>query len=525
MLSLNNLLATQAVPQVDPFARASVMAASTSNVNLGAAPSYMDGVFLNQNARVLVKDQANPNENGIYRVDTLGNGSNGIWNRDVDANNESTMVPGMHTTVDNGYVNGGTQWVMTSDPLPAGGLNTNPIAFTEFSGAGNELPQPSLMNYTTVDTNTLLNESFTKVQSIGNTSSFDKLSSESPTFKEMKIDADFGASGSTFSNIGASLAPAPKLDVSASAIKAAGADSGEVADISHKVKLVASVSDGESSVIRNDVNFPHEPLMQRTVEFDIMPEVAEQHSIEYEALSAPHMPGEFQKYKGTKSTQWTITGMFAARTRDEARRNYVFINNLRGWTKPYFGDKQRLQFSEGGGRGKLGAPPPVLMFSGWRGIVGEVPVVLTSVNWSWPKDCDWIPMGINDENGQEMPFPTVMNVNLNIIESFSPQQFNNFDLVAFRNGNMIGAYSNRPPAETYSNEGRSSTGLGVQSTEDNYSNEGRNYGPETNNPDYSNEGRNYLKPTTGKIVPDSDNSDATALLPDAADPTSLLPDL
>jgi hypothetical protein len=104
---------------------------------------------------------------------------------------------------------------------------------------------------------------------------------------------------------------------------------------------------------------------------------------------------------------------------------------------PFFGDKQKSQF-----QGKLGAPPPVLTFSGWRGLVGEVPVILSQLSWSWPKDCDWIPTGIM-HNGEEVPFPTVMIVSVNLIESFSPEQMNAFDLVSFRNGNMVGAWSNK----------------------------------------------------------------------------------
>lgn len=171
-----------------------------------------------------------------------------------------------------------------------------------------------------------------------------------------------------------------------------------------------------------------------SIEFDIMPEVTEVRAVEYEALAPPQLPGEFQKYRGTKSVQWTISGVFTCRTREEAQKNIEYINRIRTWTMPYFGDKQR-------GYGKLGAPPPLLKFSGWRGLVGEVPVVITSSNWNWPRDCDWIPTLQRDEkNGEWVPFPTVMNVTINIVESFSALQFNNFDLFEFHEGRMIAAY-------------------------------------------------------------------------------------
>jgi hypothetical protein len=242
-----------------------------------------------------------------------------------------------------------------------------------------------------------------------------------------------------------------------------------------------------------------------------MPEVSEVRTVEYEALTAPQMPGEFQKYKGTKSTQWNITATLACRTREEAARNYIYVNTLRGWSESYFGDKQRIQFSDGGGRGKLGAPPPVLQFAGWRSLVGTVPVVLTSLNWSWPHDCDWIPSGILDPaTQQEIPFPTVMQVQISLVESYSPQQMNNFDLVAFRNGRMVNAWSSTSATTLaplnlaepvggnqssvqgtaqaeYSNEGRNPT---APSTD--YSNEGQNYANQVNT-QYSNEGQNYAQ--------------------------------
>jgi hypothetical protein len=200
----------------------------------------------------------------------------------------------------------------------------------------------------------------------------------------------------------------------------------------HKVKLVASEQDSLGDTFVNTVNYVTDPLAYKQIEFDIMPDVQEQRTVEYEPISTPQMPTEFQKYKGTKAVTWQITGVFACRTRDEARRNLMYINNLRSWSMPYFGKEQRGD--------KLGAPPPVLKFSGWRGLVGEVPVVMTTANWQWPKDCDWIPTGVFDEDGKEIPFPTVLNVNISVTESFSPEQVNDFDLDAFRRGRMVNAW-------------------------------------------------------------------------------------
>jgi hypothetical protein len=218
------------------------------------------------------------------------------------------------------------------------------------------------------------------------------------------------------------------------------------------VKLTSAASNGAASAIVANVNFPVDPFTQDVVEFDNMPQVGERRNAEYEAISPPQMPGEFQKYKGTKSTGWQITAKFTCRTSDEAKRNFIMLNTLRGWVMPYFGEKQRVQFQN-----KLGAPPPIVMFSGWRGIVGEVPTVITGLNWTWPTDVDWIPTSIKDADGEFIPFPTVMDVNIDLIESFSPLQFNGFDLVSFRNGDMVSAFRESTSTNEYVSESTSSS--------------------------------------------------------------------
>lgn len=285
------------------------------------------------------------------------------------------------------------------------------------------------ISYATAGIKTVLSEGYAKVATtFGDNAVFKRMSAALPSSLKSFL---------TPTQAKAALDKVSTSTASASSIKQEIAADDTGSNTGHKVRLVSATADGESEAIQNDVNFPVEPLMQRMVEWDNMPEVSEVHSVEYESLHAPQMPLEFQKYKGTKSVTWQVNGTFTCRTRDEALRNYTYLNILRGWTKPYFGEKQRTQFV---GSGKLGAPPPVLEFSGWRSLVGKVPVVITSLNWNWPKDCDWIPTGVMDDNGKEIPFPTVMAVNVSLVESFSPDQVNGFDLVAFRNGRMVNAW-------------------------------------------------------------------------------------
>jgi hypothetical protein len=167
-----------------------------------------------------------------------------------------------------------------------------------------------------------------------------------------------------------------------------------------------------------------------------MPDIAESRTVEYEAVAPPQSPAAFQKYKGTASVQWTLNATLTSRTTEEASINLLFMNRLRGWTMPYFGDR-----SSGANGNRLGAPPPVLELKGWRKqMVGPVPVVITSLNWTFPQDVDYIPA--NELGGGEklIPFPTVLKVSITMVETFSTGQMNSFDLDEFRMGNFYEAW-------------------------------------------------------------------------------------
>lgn len=80
-----------------------------SNITLtGGAPNVLDGVNLALNDGILVKDQANTAENGIYRVTTLGTGSNGTWTRRSDFNDYRQITPGSMLFTEDGTINGNT---------------------------------------------------------------------------------------------------------------------------------------------------------------------------------------------------------------------------------------------------------------------------------------------------------------------------------------------------------------------------------------------------------------------------------
>lgn len=101
-----------------------VRLASTGNVNTAAPGANMDGPALAANDRVLLKDQTDPKENGIY----IWTGAATALTRAADANAfdelESAVV-----TVDEGTANTGTTWRQTQ---VNGVIGTNNIVWTLF---------------------------------------------------------------------------------------------------------------------------------------------------------------------------------------------------------------------------------------------------------------------------------------------------------------------------------------------------------------------------------------------------------
>jgi hypothetical protein len=105
----------------------SVIAASTGNLVLSGTQT-IDGVNVVAGDRVLVKDQSDPIQNGIYVV---VNG--GAWTRAIDMNAAADVVSGAYVFVEQGTVNDNSGWVLTTnEPV----IGTSSLDFVQFSGAG-----------------------------------------------------------------------------------------------------------------------------------------------------------------------------------------------------------------------------------------------------------------------------------------------------------------------------------------------------------------------------------------------------
>lgn len=106
-----------------------VLAASTANVNIASAPSTLDGVTLASTNRILLKDQTNATENGIY----VFNGAGNALTRSLDADS-GVELANKTIPVNQGTENADAWYKIINDTITLGTTN---IIFSKVGGDGN----------------------------------------------------------------------------------------------------------------------------------------------------------------------------------------------------------------------------------------------------------------------------------------------------------------------------------------------------------------------------------------------------
>jgi hypothetical protein len=200
------------------------------------------------------------------------------------------------------------------------------------------------------------------------------------------------------------------------------------------------------------------------VVFKVTPDLSEAQTVNYSTIEPVHMPGQIFVYKNTTSRTFSLSNIrLISRTADEADLNLRYLWTLRGWTKPRFGinsktllpqqiaerEKNRLsperpEFASAADRAQklgvelLGSPPETLLFSAYSsGKTGtaqrmehirRVPVVIQSLNVPYPSDVDYI------ISTSGVPMPTIMSLDVTLLETHSPREYEKFSLDDYRNG-------------------------------------------------------------------------------------------
>jgi len=116
----------------------SVIVATTATLTISTAPSIIDGITLVLGNRILVKNQTDTTQNGIY----VFNGTGSLLTRSTDSDNSGGVTNevrvGNYVFVENGTTNTGSGWVLSSTNSTDAFItpNVNTQIWTQFSSAG-----------------------------------------------------------------------------------------------------------------------------------------------------------------------------------------------------------------------------------------------------------------------------------------------------------------------------------------------------------------------------------------------------
>lgn len=244
--------------------------------------------------------------------------------------------------------------------------------------------------------------------------------------------------------------------------------------------------------LRNSTN------LGQFIVFEATPDLIETRNVNYKTIDPVHAPGQILAYATTSSRNFNLSQVkLISRTTLEAAQNLNALWLLRSWTMPRFGksslsgaqrqrrnaedeanrdldewaaalgvtDEQSIELArqlrtervadQFGDRGseRLGEPPAVLLFSAYsrdsqsplpsvgtvgiknasRGHINRVPVVIQNMSIPYPSDADYIPAA-----GTGIPMPTIMTIDMTLMETHSPREYEEFNLSRFKEGILAG---------------------------------------------------------------------------------------
>lgn len=199
-----------------------------------------------------------------------------------------------------------------------------------------------------------------------------------------------------------------------------GEPAGRGTEASFKVRLVSAID------------------VSKMVIFDVSPtNLSETNSAEYSAVEPVHMPGGYLVFKNTKTRDFSLNVKLISRTPSEATQNSIYLQRLRAWMRPYFGEGTRRDTPE-----LLGAPPEVLYLYGYTNQQAattrtamsfnyhRIPVVIRQLSFSYQDNVDYIPTTSGE------PMPIVMTVDLTLGETHSPFEYYEFSLAKYHQGQL-----------------------------------------------------------------------------------------
>ena len=172
--------------------------------------------------------------------------------------------------------------------------------------------------------------------------------------------------------------------------------------------------------------------------FPITPQIAENIDVGYETFDITHSNQPFLAFKSGGQKTLTISAMFVAQTDIEARYCLACIHFLRSFSKMNFGDNDP----------NAGTPPPILMFNAYGdAMYSNVPVVISTANFTWPNDVDYVYTSANSKSTNSAYSPSDMvadgwvpskfSVDITLSVQRTPSQARAFNLNDFREGTLV----------------------------------------------------------------------------------------
>jgi hypothetical protein len=189
-----------------------------------------------------------------------------------------------------------------------------------------------------------------------------------------------------------------------------------------KVALVGSYGTG-ARPLTGDVatggTIQNQAKDQQIVVFDVTPELNESGTTVLVDIGDIRAAASIVIYMGSPSRNFSITAKFVSRDATEATQTYKNIVNLKAWREP--------QLAPGVG---FNAEPETLRLFAYEGTLKGIPVMIQSLNITWPSEVDYI----NDNSGN--PVPIIQDVSIQLKEVRSFDDLKTFDYSQFRIGKL-----------------------------------------------------------------------------------------
>jgi hypothetical protein len=184
------------------------------------------------------------------------------------------------------------------------------------------------------------------------------------------------------------------------------------------LRIKISMPPGATTVFYQDLNnLLLDPLRKtKGFVFPIQPDIAMSHSAEYQSTKPTHSNFPYYHYTNSEIQQISITGDFPIRSIYDARYVNAGIHFLRSCTRMFNSKDGNL----------AGYPPMVLRLYG-LGFTGfdNLPVVVTSVNVSYPSSVDFITFKPFERLTETAKMPTSLTIQVSLNPVFSRDYITN----------------------------------------------------------------------------------------------------